>query len=207
MTPFRPKPTLALTPLEGREVPAVFATVTSNLELRVTIDNDSRTAQHVQVGVINGDVAVNGSRALLNGRPVAASAVRRITVSGSDLNNSIDLRNVSTRFFQGLDGRVSVNGGAGNDTLNGSQFGDHLSGGAGDDVVSGNDGHDSVFGNTGTDRLHGGNGDDFLDGGAGDDFLDGNAGRNRFVGGIDYDIAHWNPRADTIVGGVERMIG
>lgn len=139
---------LNLESLETRECPA-FVKSFANGTLRITFDNEVSTGQAVTISAANGHVTLN-ERAT----KIPASAVTKIVAVGSDLDNWIDLRYVSTGTgFRGLNGKVTLNGGGGNDVLTGSQFGDKVAGGGG------------------FDQLFGGNGNDVLDGGAGDDWI------------------------------------
>lgn len=139
---------LSVEHLEARECPA-FARAFTGGHLRIVFDNELATGETVTVSSYNGHVT-------LNERPtkILASAVRRITVVGSDLDNRIDLHFVSTGTgFRGLNGKVSVRSGGGDDVLMGTQFADKLDGGEG------------------FDQLYGGKGDDTLNSGAGDDWI------------------------------------
>ncbi|MFM2043657.1 MAG: hypothetical protein RLY86_2233 [Pseudomonadota bacterium] len=69
------------------------------------------------------------------------------TVDGSTLTTG----KLSFTTASGETGRVSITGGAANDTL---------VGGSGNDTITGNDGVDSITGGAGVDSLSGGNGDD-----------------------------------------------
>jgi Ca2+-binding RTX toxin-like protein len=165
--------------LETRCVPAVAASL-QGTALTVNIDNNSASHQNVKIFSVNGTLVVrawgNGREVDVNyGRPIASSAVRSITVNGSRLKNHIDLFAVNRTNFTRLDGRVTVNAGAGNDTIFGSAFNDTLNGGGDNDFVSGFDGDDTVNGDAG---------DDTVSGGAGNDTVSGGAGRDQIYGGI-----------------------
>lgn len=155
---------LILQRLESREVPAFIAKLV-NHELRITFNNDSTTAQSVEVSAVNG-------RVTLNEKPTKfkASNVWSIKVTGSDLANFLDLRFVSTGtgFRPRLNGHITVNGGQGDDVLVGSAFGDKLNGGDGFDQLMGANGNDTLDGGAGVDWLYHGYGDDVLYVGAGD---------------------------------------
>jgi Ca2+-binding RTX toxin-like protein len=164
-------------------VPAVVATL-RNFELVVNIDNNSRSAQNVQIWSDMGLLSViatgaGGSRTVAYGKPVASSSVRRITVNGSDLDNRIDLGQVTTAGFRGLNHKVTVNAGGGNDWVLGSEFADRLNGNGGNDTIGGGSGGDEI--------IDGGTGDDFLDGGNGDDTLIGGPGGDWSYGGPGHD--------------------
>lgn len=82
-------------------------------------------------------------------------------------------------------GRVTLDGGAGNDSLIGGSISDILIGGDGDDSLTGNGGNDSLIGGAGNDVLFGNLGRDTLEGGGNNDTLDGGAGH---VDVIRYDV-------------------
>ena len=113
----------------------------------------------------------------------ALQSIELVKLTGGTLANRFD---AST-----FRGRVSLDGGAGNDTLIGAAMSDTLIGGAGDDVLTGNAGNDSLEGNAGNDSLTGGLGRDTLEGGAGNDTLDGGSGH---VDTIRYQLI------DTVIG-------
>ena len=109
---------------------------------------------------------------------------------GATGSNSIEVQNFETGMARGywtldgtgadevllgLDGRNSIDGGAGDDIIHGG----HDSSG---DILNGGDGNDVIFGGTGNDDLQGGDGDDTfivradfgrddVDGGAGNDVI------------------------------------
>ncbi len=135
-----------------------FVTSFHSGNLRIVFNNDATTAQSVVISAINGKVTLN-ERAI----HVKSSAVRSITVIGSDFNNFIDLHFVSTGTgFHRLDGKINLQGKGGDDVLMGSQFADKLSGG---------DGFDQLYAGKGNDTLNGGNGDDWIYGGYGKDVV------------------------------------
>jgi len=80
-----------------------------------------------------------------------------------------------------LDGRVDVQGGAGNDDITGGAGNDKISGGNLNDALVGGDGQDNIHGDKGKDTLSGGSGDDILTGGSGADTLNGGAGNDTFL--------------------------
>lgn len=112
--------------------------------------------------------------------------------------------------FGSADGKIEMNGFAGNDTLTGSLFQDNiLSGGAGDDVLvggtrinrltggAGNDTLDAFLG--GYSELFGGSGRDVLIGGHDGNILDGGAGADLMQGGRGADIYFVDSRKDVVV--------
>jgi len=186
--PARPsRPALGLTSLEARDTPAaLYSFDTGSGALVVTFDSNVGTGQNAQIQ--DGEVPLNGSQqrvVFLNGKrtDVPTQLVKSITVIGNDFDNGIDLTEVSTRAFVGLDEKVLLMGGGGKDVIRGSQFSDEIHGGAGDDRLIGRDGNDRMFGEAGVDRLWGQDGKDTLDGGKGDDFLYGDEKNDTLRGG------------------------
>ena len=80
--------------------------------------------------------------------------------------------------------RMTVTGGAGNDTITGPSSSVGFDGGSGEDRLTGSTGRDVLDGSSGNDRLRGGAGNDRLTGGSGADSLRGEAG-NDTVSGAD----------------------
>jgi Ca2+-binding RTX toxin-like protein len=97
--------------------------------------------------------------------------VEQANLRGGDGDN--DLNAVS------FTGRVTLDGGGGND---------ELVGGLSDDQLLGNSGNDTLLGNGGNDVLHGGTGDDSLFGGTGDDTLTGSFGNDTIQGSSGSDL-------------------
>jgi Ca2+-binding RTX toxin-like protein len=86
-------------------------------------------------------------------------------------------------------GRLSVEGGDGNDELQAdTPAGALLLGGSGDDALTGGPSRDVLRGGAGNDRLRGGDGRDTVSGGPGDDDLAGGEGRDRVRGGPGTDL-------------------
>lgn len=101
--------------------------------------------------------------------------------------------------------RISVYGGAGDDTItlhgNGSYLNSSsVTGQGGDDVVTGGDGMDTLYGSGGNDQLRGGLGDDFLVGGGGDDYVQGGAGDDLLRGRSGMDTLEGGAGADILLG-------
>ena len=86
-----------------------------------------------------------------NGEIANLDEIRRMSLIGSDMDDTISGYTGSNNIIEG---------GAGNDTLEGKEA---------DDTLIGGDGDDKLYGNTGNDTLIGGKGDDLLEGGMGDD--------------------------------------
>jgi len=126
---------------------------------------------------------------------------------------------VSTGIYTMDAGRLTINGGDGNDRIEavsnddreGVTFVDiayltfteiYLQGGGGNDDIRGTPGDDHLFGAHGNDRLVGGQGADHLDGGMGNDFLSGYAGNDRLAGGNGADFLLGDQGNDTLSGGI-----
>lgn len=153
--------------LEAREVPAFVSTYVAG-NLRIAFNDNAATAQSVVISAANGYVTLNERVTR-----IVASNVRSIAVVGSDLNNFIDLRFVSTGTgFRRLDGKVTLSGNGGDDVLIGSQFADKISGGAGFDQLYAGNGNDTLNGGDGTDWIYPGYGDDVIVRSPGGDWTD-----------------------------------
>lgn len=81
-----------------------------------------------------------------------------VTLNGNDGNDTIDASGLQA----GVIGKLTIDGGNGDDTI---------TGGHGSDLIFGGDGHDILKGNDGNDTLDGASGDDVLTGGQGDDTI------------------------------------
>jgi Ca2+-binding RTX toxin-like protein len=113
----------------------------------------------------------------------ATGATGQVRLLGDWNDNVLDFSSVS------LLGKITINGGGGNDTIIGS---------TGDDVIAGGDwGDQTISGGAGNDIIHGGTGTDILSGGAGDDTfrVTGNKGKDF----EDYDIYDGGAGLDRIV--------
>jgi Ca2+-binding RTX toxin-like protein len=125
-----------------------------------------------------------------------------VIVKVGSLSRTYDMDDFDTVLLQGLGGndtitildpitagsltrKVTLDGGAGNDSLTGNSGDDVLRGGDGVDTLVGLAGRDALSGNAGNDQLFGGTGQDFLDGGDNDDFIDASdsAGGDTVLGG------------------------
>jgi Ca2+-binding RTX toxin-like protein len=102
------------------------------------------------------------------------ASIERAKLTGGSSPNILDA--------SGFSGRVTLDGGAGNDVLRGGSNNDSLFGSVGDDVLEGNKGNDSLVGDVGNDSLVGGNGKDSLNGGTGNDTALGGNGRDSLTG-------------------------
>lgn len=144
--------------LEAREVPA-FVTHFAAGNLKIVFNHDSTTGQAVTVSADGGWVTLNEHRTRIK-----ASAVRAITVVGSDLANWIDLHFVSTQTgFHRLDGKVTVRGNGGDDVMMGTQFADRL--------IAAGDGFNQFFDGRGNDTCTGGTGINWFANGDGRDTI------------------------------------
>lgn len=168
--------------LEGRCVPATV--VFSNGRLLVDLSGDSRGLR-LSLRSNNGGIVANGGIELRdqNGRTIRAGDVRAIVVRGSRFDDELDLSEVTTRWFAGLNGKIEIYGNGGRDFVAGSRFDDRIWGGDENDRINGNDGNDQIWGDAGNDALNGQAGNDTLWGGSGNDTLNGGRGDDRFYGG------------------------
>lgn len=122
---------------------------------------------------------------IVNAVPGTGEALR---VNGLQGDDTLDASAVDRSVA-----RISLIGGAGNDTLRGSAFADTLAGdeadgsGAGSDTISGNDGGDLISAGGASDTIDAGAGDDSIDSGLGDDTVTGGTGTDTYVdaGGTD----------------------
>ena len=143
---------------------------------------------NVKIGVDeNGNVLVNG---LVEGiPPFKAKDLKGINVEGGDGDNVIDLRDVKREDFRNIeDGKIVLNGNAGDDVIYGSQIGDIIDGGPGNDYLRGGDGNDVIYGGDGNDNIHGDGGNDRLMGGSGRNILNGGPGDDELIGGPGDDL-------------------
>lgn len=134
--------------------------------------------------------------------PAEVDGIEMLGGEGDD-----DLRNTVAGDFAG---RVTLVGGAGNDTLTGNGRYDRLYGGGGNDrLVAGNtdtllyggDGNDTLIGSPGRDALWGGPGNDSLAGGPGADLLDGGDGDDTLASGDGNDTLMGSDGVNSFDGG------
>ena len=119
-------------------------------------------------------LTVSGQQGIIDG-VVVFSDIEAFFFYGQEGNDHVDASAAT------LSGKLSLNGGEGDDTLIGSANSDELSGVWGNDTLSGGDGNDTLSGGAGNDRLIGGPGADtfvFDDGGQDvvEDFQAGDSG-------------------------------
>jgi Ca2+-binding RTX toxin-like protein len=152
---------------------------------------------------------------LQNGTPVPGipaidpATLARLTVTGDDGNNRIDLSAVTGTFFNpnleifvdGDDGADFITGSPDiASTLSGGDGTDVLFGGTQADLLTGGDGQDLLNGGDGNDTLNGGDGGDILNGEAGDDLVNGGSSGDTINGGPGFDILNGDSGADVING-------
>ena len=101
--------------------------------------------------------------------------------------------------------KVTIRGGAGDETIIGSPYADNLQGGGGADSIDGGYGDDTILGGDGNDTLAGSAGADTIYGGAGDDDLNGDGWwgiwRDELHGEGGNDRLHFTGGADIYDGG------
>jgi Ca2+-binding RTX toxin-like protein len=105
------------------------------------------------------------------------------------------------------DAHVTIRSGQGNDEVtvaSGTQVRVTLLGGAGDDTLRGGAGDDRILGGSGGDNLYGGKGDDRVSGGAGRDYIDGYSGDDILAGGLGDDTVYGLSGNDALSGGEGR---
>ncbi len=138
-------------------------------------------------------------------------SIEEMLLEGGAGANVIDARAYPFRVtINGGAGNDTLYGGIGNDTLNGGPGNDLIFGDAGNDVIDGNAGNDSISGEAGNDTLFGSDGDDTISGGTGNDqiqggngadSLGGDAGNDLIFGGADSDTLFGNDGDDYLSGG------
>jgi Ca2+-binding RTX toxin-like protein len=128
------------------------------------------TAGKDQINIVNNgtSIAVQGlsAQVTIEGSEGANDSLVVNALGGSD---TIDASKLSANLT-----KLTIDGGAGNDTIVGSQGADMLIGGAGNDVITGGAGNDTAFLGDGNDRFiwNPGDGSDIVEGGAGNDTLE-----------------------------------
>ncbi|HUQ08696.1 MAG TPA: hypothetical protein VM146_00170 [Steroidobacteraceae bacterium] len=113
-----------------------------------------------------------------------------LTANGADLLVNGLAATVAVRNAADVDDRVTINGGAGDDTFDASGNIAPLA-------------HVVLDGGAGNDRILGTNGNDVLIGGEGNDFIDGQQGADTALMGAGDDIFQWDPGdgSDVVEGG------
>jgi len=129
------------------------------------------------VQVVNGGTAaikVNGA-SLAAGQTSSKSGIDKVLVNLSAGNDKFSTDG-------NVNAKITVNGGAGNDTVTGSKNAD------------------SLLGNDGNDNFDAGSGNDFIDGGAGNDTAAGGKGSDTILGGIGNDLIGGGDDGDILYG-------
>jgi Ca2+-binding RTX toxin-like protein len=151
---------------------------------RVTVGDLTAT------GLTEVDVDLSGAG---GGSPLGDGAADNVTVTGTGKNDVISITGVGTAVSvtglpatvningaEGANDRLTVIGGAGNDTINAGTLPAGIIG----LTIDGGTGNDTITGSQGADTLIGGDGDDSVIGGRGDDVA---------LLGIGNDTFTWNP--------------
>ena len=116
-----------------------------------------------------------------------------LDLTGSDTDNTVDLRGGTFSDVGGLIGNVGVARGTslenaitgnGNDLVTGGNIDNMITTGLGDDSVYGNGGNDTLIADLGDDFVSGGDGSDLLFGKSGNDTIDGGNGFDVLWGGV-----------------------
>ncbi len=102
----------------------------------------------------------------------------------------------------GVNVRMYVDAGDGDDIVWGHNPGETLLGGAGNDSIDGGSGNDTLYGGNDSDRLYGNDGNDLVYGDAGTDTLSGEAGNDLVDGGAGSDAGWGEAGVDTLYGGI-----
>jgi hypothetical protein len=89
---------------------------------------------------------------------------------------------IVVRDSVGVDAKIGLSGGRGNDTLEGSLAPEVISGDDGNDTIRAGRGDDIAFGDAGRDRIFGSKGQDLIKGGGGFDNLIGGPGSDHLFG-------------------------
>ena len=127
--------------------------------------------------------------ALLAGAISVSGLPAKVTIAHADsidtlrIDGDVGDDTISAATLKASAGRLSVDGGDGNDKITGGLSNDVLFGGADNDKLLGGSGDDNLLGETGNDTLDGGAGNDVLQGGEGKDVLTGGVGNDSLVGG------------------------
>jgi Ca2+-binding RTX toxin-like protein len=195
--------------LEGRSLLSSQAFFL-NGEIAITLSSAD------SVAVTENPVSPGTVQVLINGTPsavfpiVSASAVTKLSITGGDDANLIDLTGMTAAIFNNPALSIEVHGGNGADTLLGSNsLADSLDGGHGADSINGNGLNDTLLGDDGNDTINGGTGDDSIDAGDGQDSVDGNDGNDTINAGSGQDSVTGSAGNDSISGddGADTLLG
>ncbi len=198
--------------LEQRTMLTVQVTqIVSGLGTELFITTNSGDNISVRAAISTSTVV----EVLENGSPVLGipaidpATLARLTISGDDGNNVVDLTAVTGTFFN-PNLEIIVDGGDGDDfirgsldiasTLNGGDGTDVLFGGTRADLLNGGNGQDLLNGGDGNDTLNGGDGGDIINGEVGDDLVNGGSSGDTINGGSGADTLNGQSGADTITG-------
>jgi len=96
---------------------------------------------HLVVSCVDGDLRLNGNPPASGA--IACAAVQSLTLQGDAAANWLDASVLRPADFPALQ-RVTLQGGAGDDTLTASPFADTLNGGAGSDIFVGTEAEDQT---------------------------------------------------------------
>jgi hypothetical protein len=179
----------------------------SNRYFARAFDGDFYSATATTTGIVNAAPFATLTAGKLTVNGTANADAISIYVSGVNLVARLGTQTQS--FSNSAVTSIVVNALDGNDrvVLGATVRGATINGGAGDDQLFGGANADSIIGQDGNDVLVGGAGNDSLDGGNGDDLIiAADGGLDRIVGGAGSDIAQ-KDAADTIVSGVEDILG
>ena len=162
--------------LEQRRLLAATVEVIAGV-LTITGDsaNDTISVGFRNTATLDGttDTSIIDVSANTDGYSFDASTIGRVSIDGGAGNDTIIVE---------IDRRAVINGGDGLDSINSGTGSDQIFGGAGDDTILGNGGRDVIFGGEGNDNISGGTGPDVLIGDAGNDTVVGGLGDDRVFG-------------------------
>ena len=184
----------------------------SYLSDRIILTVEEDEVCNGSVGILNGDLIVNGTLGRDDISVFSIGATIGVTVN-QDCSATFDASEVS---------RVVVNGFGGADTINASSLAipTMLNGGFGPDEIFGGMSTNTILGGPGPDTIYGGPlndilnagrgqdtvfalaGDDLVIGGDADDFISGGPGDDELLGGLGADTLEGNGGDDTLVGNV-----
>jgi len=122
------------------------------------------------------------------------NSIESVQLTGNNLDNTI----VASDYDSG---KLTVDGGNGDDLLIGSKGNDVLLGGNGDDIIVGMAGNDWIFGQNGDDVLAGFEGNDIVVGGHGNDEIGGHEGNDLLFGSEGNDNLNGGQGKDSLFGG------
>ncbi|HWS37197.1 MAG TPA: calcium-binding protein [Actinoplanes sp.] len=187
--------------------PAQAAAATGTVKLA---SGDTQVVYKAAAGKANAvTIAVSGSTIVIDDKvalkpasagcqQVAGDKTRvRCKITSALTSVSVTLGDKNDAVVNKTAVRLSVSGGAGNDTIFGGGGADSLRGGAGNDKIYGLGGADKIFGGAGNDKIYGGAGDDEIEAdsgndvvsaGAGDDIVQGWTGNDTLIGGAGHDV-------------------